>query len=89
MPMRVRCKVTLFQNDTMTLLKDCAIGSLVSFPGKRRKFRVRDHYKPYLESLDKMVDGRNYIEHPGTHVWDSSGRIRHTRGDREVIVHQN
>ena len=48
---------------------------------------MRDHDKPFFEMLPELRNGKNFIEHPGTHLWDSSGRIRHTRGDKEVIVY--
>lgn len=69
------------------MLKDCSPDAIVSFPGKRRKYRVRDHGKPYLEMLDKVVDGKNFKEHAGTHLYNSSGRIIHVRSDREIIKH--
>jgi hypothetical protein len=71
-------------------LKQCSTGTTISFPGKRRKYRVRDHAKPYLELRPGLssdyADGRNYDEHPGTHLYTSSGAIIHVRSDREVIV---
>lgn len=68
-------------------LKQCNPCDIVSFPGRRKKYRVRDHAKTYLEMLPTIVNGRNYIEHPGTHLYNSSGRIIHVRSDRDVIVH--
>lgn len=71
----------------MPILKECKPGTIVSFPGRRRKFTVRDHWEPYLEILPEPVNGRNFKEHAGTYLRDSSGRLRHVRSDKEVIVH--
>jgi hypothetical protein len=72
----------------MPILKNVSPGTKVSFPGKRRKFTVMDHSRPFLEILPHMVEGKNFREHPGTHLKDSSGRWRHTRSDKEVVIHQ-
>lgn len=70
-------------------LKNCRTGSIISFPGKRKKYRVRDHAKPFLEIIKGYVNGKNYIEHPGTHLYNSSGRIIHTKSNQEVIIHSS
>jgi hypothetical protein len=72
------------------LLKDCPRDSIISFSGKRKKYRVKSHNHSIYEILPTgtWVD-RNFIEHPGTSIKNSSGRLITVKSDREVILLSN
>lgn len=53
-------------------------GEWIQYEGKRKRFLVVDHLQTRLvvrPGLD-YEDGRNYDEHPGTRLKDTSGRYR-------------
>jgi hypothetical protein len=72
------------------ILKDLAPGTVVQFPGRRKRYRIKRHGQHFIKMRGGLssdyADGCNYDLLQGTHLWRSNGGIICEQSDRVLKV---